>query len=266
MKLKKVNINLESLHLIIDTLTDLVRLDGVARDEELWSISGTCTEATRASEGIGATSRDLASEVTSVLRRIETMKDSLYELASSCERRWRVMKKEFAPFITVRGIQILPDDILVNIFQRFVCDNDRMDLISPEVTLSHVCSRFRDVSINVATLRSGISSVMAMRWIRTRLERSKSSPLTIIINGSTRISNCKPLAEFLRIVLPHASRWKAFLFDYATNGANHDYGPLSEYVASLQLPKLESITYRLSPGDTCWPGGCNLLESWSTPN
>ncbi|OCB87076.1 hypothetical protein A7U60_g5811 [Sanghuangporus baumii] len=298
MALKKVNINLESLHLIIDTLTDLVRLDGVAKDEELWSISGTCTEATRASEGIGAISRDLASEVTNILRRIETMKDVLYELARSCERRWGVMKKEFAPFITIRGIQTLPDDILINIFQRFVRDNDRMDLISPEVTLSHmlpddilvsifqrfvrdndrmdlispeatlshVCSRFRDVSIGVASLWSEISSSMAMCWIRTRLERSKSGPLTIIINGSTGIRNCKALAEFLRNVVPHASRWKAFHYDYATNGANKDFGALSEYVANLQLPNLESITYRLFPGDTCWPGDCNLLESWDMPN
>ncbi|KAL5536066.1 hypothetical protein ACEPAF_4171 [Sanghuangporus sanghuang] len=266
MALERVNINLESLHLIIDTLTDLVRLDGVAKDEELWSISGTCTEATRASEGIGAISRDLATEVTNVLRRIETMKDVLYELARSCERRWRAMKKEFAPFISIRGIQMLPDDILVNIFQRFVRDNDRMDLISPEVTLSHVCSRFRDVSIGVASLWSEISSSMAMCWIRTRLERSKSCPLTIIINGSTGIRNCKALAEFLRNVVPHASRWKAFHYDYATNGANKDFGALSEYVANLQLPNLESITYRLFPGDTCWPGDCNLLESWDMPN
>ncbi|KAL5533635.1 hypothetical protein ACEPAG_95 [Sanghuangporus baumii] len=266
MTVKRVNINLESLHLIIDTLTDLVRLDGVARDEELWPISGTCTDANRASEGIDMMSRDTVSEVTNVLRRIETMKDMLYELAGSCERQWRAMKEEFASFIPVRSIQMLPDDVLVNIFQRFVRDNDRMDLISPEVTLSHVCSRFRDVSIGVASLWSEISSSMAMSWIHTRLERSKNGPLTIIINGSTGIRNCEALAEFFRIVVPHVSRWKAFHYDCATNGANNGFDALSKYVTNLELPNLESITYRLFPGDTCWPGDCNLLESWNMPN
>ncbi|KAL5494659.1 hypothetical protein ACEPAI_120 [Sanghuangporus weigelae] len=211
-------------------------------------------------------SRDTVGEVTNALRRIETMKDVLYELARSCERQWRVIKEEFASFIPVRRVQMLPDDVLVNIFQRFVHDNDRMDLISPEVTLSHVCSRFRDVSISVASLWSEISSSMAMCWVHTRLERSKNGPLTIIINGSTGIRNCKVLAEFFRTVIPHISRWKAFHYDCATTGANNGFDALSKYVANLELPNLESITYRLFPGDTCWPGDCNLLESWNMPS
>lgn len=134
-------------------------------------------------------------------------------------------------------IQRLPDELLIEIFSAVPVELiDAFELdhyyeIWPFVTLSHVCSRWRDIILSTKTFWSTIDPSHDRHRFRppvaVSLARSVDAPLTVRIGRDAR--NCD-----VDQIIDHCRRWRRARFNYA-------WGPSFFPKVSQNLPILEDL-------------------------
>lgn len=154
-------------------------------------------------------------------------------------------------------ISSLPNEILRIIFEA----GEAMSLDTAdseprfEMVVSHVCSRFRAISLQTPILWTIIeaSPIQPTEIIETYLLRSKACPLDIRLDfygdpedeysDGEEGSN---LQSVLSLLLPHSDRWKRVFIQSAHMTTFHI---IARHLRSLAVPSLEH--YSVSIADGC---------------
>ncbi|KAH8111845.1 hypothetical protein DFH11DRAFT_552440 [Phellopilus nigrolimitatus] len=141
------------------------------------------------------------------------------------------------PYFLHFGILSLSDDILALIFENLLLERDGYARVTPEHCISHVCRRFRSVSLGLPKLWSHVTNNMSRKWVAINLLRSKSAGLAVSIHSNTWR---RSIARFAQQVIPHARRWQSFrLMTLELRTTYRTFSQkLEKQFASLTLPAL----------------------------
>ncbi|KAH8101347.1 hypothetical protein DFH11DRAFT_599918 [Phellopilus nigrolimitatus] len=231
-----ISIDENTLRIIEGALTQIHGSNDPVSVEKLWAL-GDQVDVTKLSfHDIG--SLDSALNTTKlVFRQLEATKNALFLLARSCEQRLSVLKAEMQPYFLHSGIFSLSDDVLALVFENLLLKRDKWPRVTPEHCISHVCRRFRSISLGLPKLWSIVTSSMSEKWVETRLLRSKTAGLAIDIYEEP----CDDaISRFGQQVVPHTHRWQSFRLvtrdsptSYRTSNRE-----LKQHFANLELPAL----------------------------
>ncbi|KAJ3824245.1 hypothetical protein EV361DRAFT_124212 [Lentinula raphanica] len=154
------------------------------------------------------------------------------------------------------GIHRLPNEMLSSVFSYAIQARDDDDFSHAALfplTLSHTCSRWRDLSISTGSLWTSIRlcfphSQNQLTYLKTWLCRSKSYPLDILLDfrdedwaweEDEHLFTRDAAIEIISTILPHVKRWRHIEFFTDTWAPIHAFLNLSRDVTDL--PVLKSV-------------------------
>ncbi|TDL16266.1 hypothetical protein BD410DRAFT_844545 [Rickenella mellea] len=146
----------------------------------------------------------------------------------------RNVQKWCAPYVLEDGIKRIPDEILAHIFE---AGHQMPGHPEFAVRISHVCSRFRQVSLRTPLLWTRLSSKHPNDQTEAYLTRSVQSDLQVTLSDLP----ADKLRSFLQRCSPHSGRWSRLLLllDPWAHG-------IIDEVASTHFPRLRSIFHHLN--------------------
>ncbi|KAH8111832.1 hypothetical protein DFH11DRAFT_1546137 [Phellopilus nigrolimitatus] len=193
-----ISIDENTLCIIEGVLAQIRGSNDPVNAEKLWTLRGQVDITKLSFHDIDSLDSALNS-TKQVFRQLEATKDALFLLARSCEQRLSALKVEMQPYFLHSGILSLPDDVLALIFENSLLDGKEYVRLylkpPPEHSISHVCRRFRSISLGLPKLWSRVTSDMSKKWVETRLWRSKIAKLAVEIDGLQGGPACSSMAE-----------------------------------------------------------------------
>ncbi|TDL19274.1 hypothetical protein BD410DRAFT_792307 [Rickenella mellea] len=120
------------------------------------------------------------------------------------KRRLRALRRVSMPLVLKDGIKRLPDDVLATIFEIGHSMRLSDDLIFSCTHVSHVCRRFRQISLQTPTLWTRIHQTYGEGQIREFISRSGQLDLDVKLHGSIGGSKFEP---FLMGMKRTSHRW-----------------------------------------------------------
>lgn len=149
------------------------------------------------------------------------------------------------PLVYQTGFSSLPDELLIQIFESSYLPSELIrthytTLTTFPVNLSHVCRRFRDVTLKTPSIWTALSNSQHPDQLNAFLLRSKSSGLYLSINERAAPLSMDNFAAFLQITIPHAARWKEVKSVQWPNTITEAMESMSGY-PDLALPSLRSL-------------------------
>ena len=119
----------------------------------------------------------------------------------------------------------LPTELLVNIFYLCICpDTLERGIYRRRHQLASVSRHWRDIILCIPAFWTYLTiSPNDISFLKTRLKRSRSAPLDIVVTGWGEPDNKTALIESIQIIAPCADRWRSLTM--------HDnYEPFAESV------------------------------------
>ncbi|KLO18502.1 hypothetical protein SCHPADRAFT_899710 [Schizopora paradoxa] len=169
-------------------------------------------------------------------------------------------------------VTLLPDDILSYIFDLVLEGDEYRDRTA--LDLASVCRRFRSVALGTSSLWSvirGASRYSAEMQQKNAifLNRSRTYPLDIDFEVTSRKYDYVTIDRFMRDLTPHSNRWKSFRisFDGSKNGVNRFFESLKKLgLDNIHTPNLERLSIVINFSLNSWLSD-NLLEllRWDAP-
>ncbi|KAF5324593.1 hypothetical protein D9611_004082 [Ephemerocybe angulata] len=178
-----------------------------------------------------------------LMTRKANLLDELSEIESNIkdilrERRERVY--------SASSIAPLPNEILSTIFLEVQRNGKANGVRATEVTMSHVCSRWRDIALTLPPLwnvfqhcqaRSRSSVQSTEERLRAYLERSGDLPFDLWIDFTTKRNlRGHRLLSLLHIVIPHLHRCRVL---HLLSDQNHPLHEFQKSLATASVPLLE---------------------------
>lgn len=121
---------------------------------------------------------------------------------------------------SLRGVCILPDDVLLTIFSEF---REPIDVRSGEnwlcaTTISHVCREWRGLIINTPTFWTKIRLIPSpsrMQRAKAYIKRSKDCPLNVYVACDKSFDNLNEEdgVDFMILIQDCVSRWRTVCFE-----------------------------------------------------
>ncbi|KAE9394312.1 hypothetical protein BT96DRAFT_193486 [Gymnopus androsaceus JB14] len=192
---------------------------------------------------------------------------------SSCKSDTRITSAATACFIgpiymvassqphSRSGIHALPNEILSYIFLNAIDNSDSDDLVDTAffpLTISHICSRWRKVSIATGSLWTSIRmslpcSCGQFAYLQAWLSRSKTYPLDMLFDFRDEGWNWESeedhpfsrdsASQIISLILPHAKRWRHLEFFTDTWAPIHAFLDLTRNLGPSvdSFPTLKSV-------------------------
>lgn len=165
-------------------------------------------------------------------------------------------------------ISDLPNTVLSRIF---VESYDPVKTPDFPTVITQVSRQFRNVALDRPELWATLTNAQPPVQTRTYIERSKTSKLTVFITVGERVmvghshDSRHPLADFLDLVVPTASRWK----DLRIHGLNskertESDGSALSRLEGLSFPSLETLHMPQFRGRTDIPNA-DFSAQWRMP-
>lgn len=182
------------------------------------------------------------------MRKARTL---LADLQETLARETEALESKLLPFELARGISSIPDSILSRILEIECVPDFPSHLIeAPQVSLSLVCRRFRDVISNSPRIWSKIHAWgLDLDTISIFLERSKAADLDIQLQYASRSGyewsepqeqrNNKFLCA-VSAIIPHAQRWESLKLDFSNVGEAELFD-ITKRLNHLPLPRLHTL-------------------------
>ena len=142
-----------------------------------------------------------------------------------------------------RTISRLPTELLVRIFDLFIHLGDLEGIYRRMQRLADVSRHWRDTILCTSTLWTyTVISPDDIPFLETRLKRSGSGPLDIVVVGWANGNNKTALIESLRIITPCADRWRSLTMDKS----DIFVAPVIDEIKHLNFPSLQRVNMNLT--------------------
>ena len=171
-------------------------------------------------------------------------------------------RSRMQPVAMSRGISIIPDDVLAQIFlsdQTLWKKSTRFFDQPDSMRLRLVCKRFHNVFDQQPALWAYVSGYMKSNEIAERLRRSGAAGLTIFMDAQYTRSDFKGLVD---LILPHSQRWQEVQFDFRHRPHDKSHRQYYEKLMGLSLPRLRRFVLRkpIKEGSAD-----SIYSSWTMP-
>ncbi|KAF9023494.1 hypothetical protein BDZ89DRAFT_1162711 [Hymenopellis radicata] len=187
--------------------------------------------------------------VTDDISSIESKLASLREVITSMEEereRLKNVQKRYSNLVSLH--RTLPSEIWSEVFLYAVCIySNAFNASRPMWQLSHVCQRWRNVSLSIPSFWSNIEidfrdaaqKEANVQLLETVIQRSRQGPLNVyLISGYSSVPSPDPsiLKRILDIILAESHRWRKLHLTDDSGCWNMLYAALHN-----RLPRLESL-------------------------
>ncbi|CAL1700543.1 unnamed protein product [Somion occarium] len=161
---------------------------------------------------------------------------------------------------SISGIQRLPVELLIKIFTLVVgspqsqTSSDNIKAGCDEaIALSHVCSGWRDVAIDMPQLWCNMHSAIKLSGLKTILLRSKSRPLNILRTmADASFLDSGKLRLHTMYTINSAHRWKTMIWTSSEKDIRIIVSQLNSAVG-LSFPRLCTLQLAVQHRSSCFP-------------
>ena len=170
----------------------------------------------------------------------------LTRLQESLQQATAAVENSLLPFETDRGLAKLPDSVLSHIFE-IICMDSREDYWSspPQMYLSLVCRRFRDVVSNSPRLWRwiAVNSTSSVDTVNVFLKKSKAANLDVEVFDFSHYYRraAADVSSALALTLPHSERWES-LWLILKETEKEDLASRIKPFNALRLPQLRNLS------------------------
>lgn len=224
-------------------------------------------------------------DTDSIIRTLGQLKRAALDLSSlsmAVDNSIIELQESLMPHVLEQGIQRLPDELLVRIFELASDDDQSLQFGALPRHILHVCRRFRELAFRLPSLWTNVRA--DGNWVNNpviplQIKYSGSRPLDVrlILTGNildcatSQASNPERDYQLINTILPSRSRWGSLRIPYVER--HHLQGPLQHLAAACSgstLSALETLhvgynissTGEFSPSDDY---DMNFFANWNAP-
>ncbi|TDL15725.1 hypothetical protein BD410DRAFT_87173 [Rickenella mellea] len=175
--------------------------------------------------------------------------EALVGTKSRLAKKIRGLKRRITPLVLERKIADMPDEILAHVFEAGHQASDGSEFA---LRMSHVCHRFRRISLRIPFMWNRLSSRQHIDQTRAFLSRSANQDLQIEIFVISRHMQLQ-VHSFLELTGPHSDQWSRLLY-FTVPGVDDEVF----HHGFTNFPRLQYISHRCD-----YPG--RLPYTWEMP-
>ncbi|KAF5314484.1 hypothetical protein D9619_011763 [Psilocybe cf. subviscida] len=135
---------------------------------------------------------------------MDDARQMIYQEIQHCEHRILGLRSQLNMYASVAR---LPPEILLQIFAKLTEDGGFVDSMKC-IPITHVCRRWRSLALDAPALWTNLSSENLL-WTTAMLERSKSAPLTVLMDEMSHRVATPILKHLSRIISLTIEDWSA---------------------------------------------------------